>query len=90
MPGHGGGEGGTRRKTGFATRCGFRHAKCRVQQFRREMHLEAEGLGDVPGVHDIVDEMEADRLPRREDRSGRELGQRKLAVQYPFRGERGQ
>jgi hypothetical protein len=54
------------------------------------MHIEAEGLGDVPGVHDIVDEVEADRLPRREDRPGRELRQRKLAVQHPFSGKRGQ
>ncbi|HEY7276610.1 MAG TPA: hypothetical protein VH594_11645 [Trebonia sp.] len=41
-------------------------------------------------MHDVVDEVEADRLPGGEDRRARELRQRELAVKHAFCGERGQ
>jgi len=41
-------------------------------------------------VRDVVDEVEADRLPGGEDRRARELRQRKLAVEHALCGERGQ
>jgi hypothetical protein len=41
-------------------------------------------------VHDVVDEVEADRLPGGEDRRARELRQRELAVKHACCGEGGQ
>jgi hypothetical protein len=90
LPGDSGSEGGTGREAGLAAGHGLRDAKCRVEQFRREGDLEAQGPGDVPGVHDVVDEVEADRLPGGEGRRARELRQRKLAVEHAFCGKRGQ
>ena len=68
-------EGGARLRPGVTGRHRDVDRQGRLEQVpvRPEGHINR--AGDVPGVNEVVDEMEGDRLHRREERAGAELVQ---------------